>query len=69
LRRGALRLVGSGLSRFRGELFTQLVRVGGMFVGLFGQLVSVEVVPFIVSDCGSSVGVGCKVVKLCDSIV
>jgi len=38
-----------------------------MFVGLLGKLVSAEVVAFAVSDGGGAVGVGCKVVKFCDS--
>jgi hypothetical protein len=40
-----------------------------MLVGLPGQLVRTEVVPFIVSCGGRSVGVGGKVVKLGDSVV
>jgi hypothetical protein len=38
-----------------------------MFVGLFGKLVSAEVIAFAVGDGGGAVGVGCEVVKLGDS--
>jgi hypothetical protein len=64
-----LRFAFLGLSRFCSEFFTELVRVGRMFVGLLGKLVSTEMIAFIVGDCGGAVGVGCKIVKLGDSDV
>jgi hypothetical protein len=40
-----------------------------MLVGLSGQLVSAEMVPFAVSYGSGGVGVGGKVVELGDSVV
>ena len=51
------------------EFFGSLVGVHRVFVRLFGELVSGQVIPFAVGNCGSVVGVGGQVVKFYDSIL
>jgi len=38
-------------------------------MGLLGQFVGSEMISFTVGGCGRKVGMGCKVMELCDSIV
>jgi hypothetical protein len=52
-----------------GQFFGELVNVPGMLLCLFGEFVSGQMVPFAVGDGRSGVGMGGKVVELCESIV
>jgi hypothetical protein len=56
-------------SRLGGEFLTKLAGIGGVFVRLQGQFVRSEMISFAVGGCGGRVGMGCKVMELCDSIV
>jgi hypothetical protein len=51
------------------EIFGKLVDLNGMFVRLPAEFVSGEVILLVMGDGRDRVGVGSKVVQLCDSIV
>ena len=59
----------AGFCGLRGEFFRELVGVHGVLERLLAEFVSAEVVSFAVSDGGCVVGVGRKVMELCESIV
>ena len=56
-------------SCFLAQLLGELVNVYGMFVRLFAELVSIEVILFAMGDSRRRVSVGRKVVKFCSSLV
>ena len=59
----------AGFCVLRGEFFGQLVYVHGLLVRLLGEFVRGHVISFTVRDSSRGVGMGSKVVELCDSIV
>jgi hypothetical protein len=54
---------------FLAQLLGELVNIHGMFVRLFAELVSSEVIFFAVGDSRRCVGVGREVVEFCGSLV
>ena len=56
-------------SCFLAQLLGELVNVYGMFVRLFAELVSIEVILFAMGDSRRRVRVGRKVVEFCSSFV
>ena len=56
-------------SCFLAQLLGELVNVYGMFVRLFAELVSIEVILFAMGDSRRRVRVGRKVVEFCSSLV
>src|ERR1017187_9782841 len=58
-----------GLGGNRHELFGVFVRVHGVLVCLFAQLVSGQMISLAMGGGGGSMGVSCQVVKFCEPIV
>jgi len=56
-------------SCFLAQLLGELVNVHGMFVRLFAEFVSSQVIFFAMGDSRRRVRVGRKVVKFCSSLV
>jgi hypothetical protein len=56
-------------SCFLAQLLGELVNIHGMFVRLFAELVSSQVIFFAMGDSRSRVRVGREVVKFCSSLV
>jgi hypothetical protein len=56
----------AGLAR---QFLAKLVGVGRVLVSLHRELMSSEMIAFAVGCCGGLVGVGSKIVELCDPIV
>ncbi len=59
----------SGLCDLRGKLFGELESVPGMLERLFAEFMGGQMVPLAVGDGGVGVGMGRKVMELCDSVV
>ena len=64
-----LRFLFLEFSRFRSKLFAKPVRVCGVLVCLFRQLMSPEVVSFAMSGGCGGVGMSCKIVEFSDPAV
>jgi hypothetical protein len=58
-----------GPSGFSGKLFGELEGVHGVFVRLFAELMSGQMISLAVGDGSSVVGVGREVVEFCHSVV
>jgi hypothetical protein len=64
-----LRLGFAGPSGLPGKLFGEFQGVDGVFVGLFAEFVSSQMISLAVSNGSGGVGVGRKVMEFCESIV
>ena len=56
-------------SCFLAQLLREFVNIHGMFMRLFTEFVSSEVIFFAMGDCRRRVRVGRKVVEFCSSLV
>ena len=56
-------------SCFLAQLLSEFVNIHGMFVRLFAELVSSQVIFFVMGDGRCCVRVGRKVMKFCSSLV